>query len=113
MSDSVISADLLNASGTVKVPSWTSDGQGGDVESYIDHPTNPAIILRYYAARAKDLIVAARDDEHIQYIAYVLPSVSLERDDRVLVDGLSLDVVAALAPSRAHHTKLQLSERKT
>ena len=110
MSDSSIGDHLLNKTATVTTPNWSSDGQGGDIETLTIHPTDPSISVRYYAASARDLIIAARDDEQIQYVAYVKASLAIVRDDRLFMDDKRFDVVAALKPSQAHHIKLQLSE---
>jgi len=110
MTDAAIGDHLLNKTATVTTPKWEPDGQGGDLETLMIHPTDPTIAIRYYAASARDLIVAARDDEQIQYIAYIRPTAKIVRDDRLFMDDKRFDVVAALKPSKAHHIKLQLAE---
>ena len=106
----VIGRHLLNKTATVTRPTYRDTGQGGDLEILSVHPTAPVINVRYFAASGKDLIIAARDDERINHIAYVLPSVDIVRDDRLFMDDKRFDVVAALIPSQAHHIKLQLEE---
>lgn len=110
MSDVAIDEDLLNKAATVTRPTYNDDGSGGDTEILMIHPSDPLVNIRYYAASGSNLIVAARDDELINHIAYVLPSVSIVRDDRLFMDDKRFDVVAVLAPSKAHHLKLQIEE---
>lgn len=106
----VIGAHLLNKTVTVTRPSYASNSQGGDTETFVQHPTDSTIKMRYYAATGSDRIIAGREDEKISHIAYVLPSVDIVRADRLAVDSKTFDVIAALLPSNAHHIKLMLLE---
>jgi hypothetical protein len=110
MTDAAISDDLLNTSATATRPIHAPDGQGGDIETLAIHPTNSTLNVRYYASSGSRLIIAARDDEKINHIAYVKPDAAIEVDDRLFMDDKRFDVVAALLPSKAHHIKLQLEE---
>lgn len=110
MTDAAIGLHLLNKTASVSRPIWEHDGQGGDIEVLAVHPTDPSIAVRYFAASASEQIIAGRDDERISHIAYVLPTVSVVRDDRLFMDDKRFDVKAAILPSKAHHIKLQLLE---
>ncbi len=90
---------LMNKTLQVYTLQRTSDGQGGFAESYVQTAT---VVGRVSAGGAKERTIAGSISAEVTHTVYTLTP--LQRGNRLVVDGMVLEVLAVSNPSlMAHH----------
>jgi len=81
-------------------PTRTSDGQGGWTVSYANVG---AIMGRLRPASSEERTVAAQEQRRLSHVFYCDADEDVRRGDRLVEDGIAVEVLDIREPSRARH----------
>lgn len=107
----VIGDHLLNKTVQFALrPHLEATGSGGDRETMALNQTNDTYKIRLSSPTGREQLIGGRENAVITHIGYCIPSIDVERNDRLIVGSFGYDVLMVLPPSIAHHLKLLLEK---